>query len=133
MGKKSKNVFDFLSSGLGINVSLFRLRQFEEVGSELGSHEAGVEIGAGGKRALFYTFWKKAGHCRTNTLGAMNFLIFFYFSHFCENRDFSLILFFGPYLTRQKRQDVTQIDPEFYDASFCISFCLRERNRERER
>ena len=47
LGKKSKNVFDFLSSGLGINVSLFRLGQFEEVESELGSPEAGVEIGTG--------------------------------------------------------------------------------------
>ena len=80
--KNRKTFFDFLSPGLGINVSLFRLRQFEKVGSELGSPVAGVEIGTGWKRALFYTFWKKAGHCRTNTLGAMNFLIFFYFFTF---------------------------------------------------
>ena len=45
--KNRKTFFDFLSSGLGINVSLFRLRQFEEVGSELGSPVAGVEIGTG--------------------------------------------------------------------------------------
>ena len=45
--KNRKTFFDFLSSGLGINVSLFRLGQFEEVGSELGSPEAGVEIGTG--------------------------------------------------------------------------------------
>ena len=44
-----------------------------------------------------------------------------------------MILFFGPYVTRQKRQDVTQIDPEFYDASICILFCLRERKREIKR
>merc|ERR1712090_42752 len=67
------------------------------------------------------------------SFGAINFLSFFYFSHFCENRDFSLILFIGPYVTIQRSQDVTQIDPEFYDASFCILFCLRERKRERER
>ena len=45
--KNRKTFFDFLSSGLGINVSFFRLGQFEEVGSELGSPEAGVEIGTG--------------------------------------------------------------------------------------
>ena len=45
--KNRKTFFDFLSSGLGINVSLFRLRRFEKVGSELGSPEAGVEIGTG--------------------------------------------------------------------------------------
>ena len=45
--KNRKTFFDFLSSGLGINVSLFRLGQFEEVESELGSPEAGVEIGTG--------------------------------------------------------------------------------------
>ena len=45
--KNRKTFFDFLSSGLGINVSLFRLRQFEEVESELGSPVAGVEIGTG--------------------------------------------------------------------------------------
>ena len=33
--------------GQGIIVSLFRLGQFEKVGSELGSPEAGVEIGTG--------------------------------------------------------------------------------------
>ena len=45
--KNRKTFFDFLSSGLGINVSFFRLGQFEEVESELGSPEAGVEIGTG--------------------------------------------------------------------------------------
>ena len=45
--KNRKTFFDFLSPGLGINVSLFRLRQFEEVVSELGSPVAGVEIGTG--------------------------------------------------------------------------------------
>ena len=45
--KNRKTFFDFLSSGLGINVSLFRLRQFGKVGSELGSPVAGVEIGTG--------------------------------------------------------------------------------------
>ena len=45
--KNRKTFFDFLSSGLEINVSLFRLRRFEKVGSELGSPEAGVEIGTG--------------------------------------------------------------------------------------
>ena len=45
--KNRKTFFDFLSPGLGINVSLFRLRQFEKVGSELGSPVAGVEIGTG--------------------------------------------------------------------------------------
>ena len=43
--KNRKTFFDFLSSGLGINVSFFRLGQFEEVGSGLGS--PGVEIGTG--------------------------------------------------------------------------------------
>ena len=56
--KNRKTFFDFLSPGLGINVSLFRLRQFGEVVLGLGSPEAGVEIGTGRKRALFYT-WKK--------------------------------------------------------------------------
>ena len=45
--KNRKTFFDFLSPLLGINVSLFRLRQFGEVGSELGSPMAGVEIGTG--------------------------------------------------------------------------------------
>ena len=45
--KNRKTFFDFLSSGLGINVSLFRLRQFGKVESELGSPVAGVEIGIG--------------------------------------------------------------------------------------
>ena len=45
--KNRKTFFESLSSGLGINVSLFRLRQFEKVGSELGSPVAGVEIGTG--------------------------------------------------------------------------------------
>ena len=45
--KNRKTFFDFLSSWLEINVSLFCLGQFEEVGSELGSPEAGVEIGTG--------------------------------------------------------------------------------------
>ena len=79
LGKKSKNVFRFFEFRLGINFFHFRLRCFEEVESRLGSPEAGVEIDTGWKRALFYTFWNKAGRCRTNTLGAMNFLIFFYF------------------------------------------------------
>ena len=47
LGKKSKNVFRFLSSGLGINVSLFHLRPFKKVESELGSPLAGVEISTG--------------------------------------------------------------------------------------
>ena len=45
--KNRKTFFVFFSSGVEINVSLFRLRQFEEVGSELGSPEAGVEIDTG--------------------------------------------------------------------------------------
>ena len=45
--KNRKTFFDFLSPGLGINVSLFRLSQFGEVGARLGSPEAGVEIGTG--------------------------------------------------------------------------------------
>ena len=45
--KNQKTFFDFFSSGLGINVSLFRLQQFGKVGSELGSPGAGVEIGTG--------------------------------------------------------------------------------------
>ena len=45
--KNRKTFFDFLSPGLGINISLFRLRQFEKVESELGSPVAGVEIGTG--------------------------------------------------------------------------------------
>ena len=45
--KNRKTFFDFLVSELGINVSLFRLRQFGKVGSELGSPGAGVEIGTG--------------------------------------------------------------------------------------
>ena len=45
--KNQKTFFDFLSPGLGINVFLFRLRQFEKVGSELGLPVAGVEIGTG--------------------------------------------------------------------------------------
>ena len=42
-----KTFFDFLSPGLGINVSFFCLRQFEKVGAGLGSPVAGVEIGTG--------------------------------------------------------------------------------------
>ena len=45
--KNRKTFFDFLSPGLGINVSLFRLGQFGEVGAQLGSPGAGVEIGTG--------------------------------------------------------------------------------------
>ena len=45
--KNQKTFFDFLSSRLGNNVSLFRLRQFGEVGAGLGSPVAGVEIGTG--------------------------------------------------------------------------------------
>ena len=45
--KNRKTFFDFLSPRLGINVSLFRLRHFEEIVSELGSPVAGVEIGTG--------------------------------------------------------------------------------------
>ena len=45
--KNRKMFFDFLSPRLGINVSVFRLRQFEEVVQELGSPVAGVEIGTG--------------------------------------------------------------------------------------
>ena len=45
--KNRKTFFDFLSSGLGNNVSLFRLRRFGEVGAGLGSPVAGVEIGTG--------------------------------------------------------------------------------------
>ena len=45
--KNRKTFFDFLSPGVGINVSLFRLSRFGEVESELGSPEAGVEIGTG--------------------------------------------------------------------------------------
>ena len=47
LGKKSKNVFRFFEFRLGINFFHFRLRCFEEVGSRLGSPEAGVEIGTG--------------------------------------------------------------------------------------
>ena len=45
--KNRKTFFDFLSPRLGFNVSLFRLRQFGKVESELGSPGAGVEIGTG--------------------------------------------------------------------------------------
>ena len=45
--KNRKTFFDFLSPRLGINVSLFRLRQFAEVESELGSPVAGVKICTG--------------------------------------------------------------------------------------
>ena len=45
--KNRKTFFDFLSSGLGINFFHFCLRCFGEVGSRLGSPEAGVEIGTG--------------------------------------------------------------------------------------
>ena len=45
--KNQKTFFDFLSPRLGINVSLFRLGQFEEVEAELGSPGAGVEISTG--------------------------------------------------------------------------------------
>ena len=45
--KNRKTFFDFLSPGLGINVSLFCLGQFEKVEAELGSPGAGVEIGTG--------------------------------------------------------------------------------------
>ena len=48
IGKKIEKRFSiFLSSELGINVSLFRLSQFGEVGARLGSPGAGVEIGTG--------------------------------------------------------------------------------------
>ena len=47
LGKKSKNVFRFFEFRLGINFFHFRLRCFGEVGSRLGSPEAGVEIGTG--------------------------------------------------------------------------------------
>ena len=40
---------------------------------------------------------------------------------------------FWPYVTIEKSQDVTQIDQNFYDASFCILLCFRDRKRERER
>ena len=36
-------------------------------------------------------------------------------------------------VTAGKSKHVTQIDPDFYDASIDILFCLRERKRERER
>ena len=45
--KNRKTFFDFLSSGLEYNISLFRLRQFGEVGAGLGSPVARVEIGTG--------------------------------------------------------------------------------------
>ena len=45
--KNQKTFFDFLSPRLGINVSLFRLRRFEEVEAGLGSPMAGVDIGIG--------------------------------------------------------------------------------------
>ena len=45
--KNRKTFFNFLSPGLGINVSLFRLRAFGEVEVRLGSPGAGVEIGTG--------------------------------------------------------------------------------------
>ena len=35
-------------------------------------------------------------------------------------------------VTIEKSKDVTQIDSNFYDASFDILFCLREREREGE-
>ena len=53
LGKESKTSFNFLSPGLGINVSLFCLGQFRKIGARLGSPGAGVEIGTGWKRALF--------------------------------------------------------------------------------
>ena len=45
--KNRKTFFDFLSPGVEINVSLFRLRRFGKVGARLGSPGAGVEIGTG--------------------------------------------------------------------------------------
>ena len=68
--KNRKTFFDFLSPGLGINVSLFCLGQFREVEAGLGSPGAGVEIDTG---HFFTPSRKKAEHCRINTLGAMNF------------------------------------------------------------
>ena len=48
IGKKiEKTFFDFLSPGLGINVSFFRLRAFEKVRVRLGLPGAGVEISTG--------------------------------------------------------------------------------------
>jgi len=48
IGKKIEKRFSiFLSPRLGINISLFHLRQFAKVWSELGSPMAGVEIGTG--------------------------------------------------------------------------------------
>ena len=44
--KNQKTFFDFLSPGLGINVSLFRLSQFEEIEAEISPPGAGVEISA---------------------------------------------------------------------------------------
>ena len=44
-----------------------------------------------------------------------------------------MIPFFRSYVTIRKTKHVTQIDPDFYDASIDILFCLRERERERER
>ena len=48
IGKKiEKRFFDFLSPGLGINVSLFRLSRFRKVWARLRSPGSGVEIGTG--------------------------------------------------------------------------------------
>ena len=44
-----------------------------------------------------------------------------------------MIPFFRSYVTIGKSKHVTQIDPDFYDASIDILFCLRERERERKR
>ena len=67
IGKKSKR-FSIFEFRLVIKFSLFRLQHFGKVGSRLGPPKAGVEIGTGIKRELFYTFWNKAKCCRTNTL-----------------------------------------------------------------
>ena len=44
-----------------------------------------------------------------------------------------MIPLFWSYVTVGKSKHVTQIDPDFYDASIDILFCLRERKREKER
>ena len=40
---------------------------------------------------------------------------------------------FQPWVTIGNSKDVTQIDPKFFDASFDILICERERERESER
>ena len=85
------------------------------------------------RKSLFFSFkWRQPEVSTIISFGAMNFLIFFYFFAFLQKSRFFIDPIFRPYVTREKSQDVTQIDPNFYDASFCILLCLRDRKTERE-